>query len=145
MDQIDKIQYRIKKSQYGVGLFAIKYIKKDEEVNGLNISAPSGSYYDISDVEAKLSKEHISLLEDYHCNPSGKIYIPDDYNEYFTKIKSVMFLNHSDTPNIGLINNSVKALKDININDELYVDYNHWCNGTQKIFNSKSYKINYNK
>ena len=141
MNQIDKIQYRVKKSQYGVGLFAIKFIKKDEEVI-LNTGAISGSYYDISDVEAKLSKEHISLLEDYHCNPNfiGKIFIPDDYNEYFTKINSVMFLNHSNTPNIGLINNSVKALKDININEELYVDYSNWCG-----YNHNKYKINYNK
>lgn len=141
MNQIDKIQFRVKKSQYGVGLFAIKFIKKDEEIM-LNLNGPPGSYYDISDVEAKLSKEHISLLEDYHCyqNSIGKIFIPDDYNEYFTKINSVMFLNHSNTPNIGLINNSAKALRDININEELYVDYIHWCG-----FKNNKYKINYNK
>lgn len=140
MNQIDKIQYRVKKSQYGVGLFAIKFIKKDEEI--MFNQGPPGSYYDISDVEAKLSKEHISLLEDYHCyqNNIGKIFIPDDYNEYFTKINSVVFLNHSNTPNIGLINNSVKALRDININEELYVDYIHWCG-----FKHNKYKINYNK
>ena len=135
---IEKIQYRAKKSEHGVGLFTIKSIKKDDEIFGLLDNLGTGSYYDATEVKKNLSKEHISLVEDYHCNPHGELFIPDDYNDYCSKLRIVYFLNHSNKPNIARVDTSIKALRDININEELFVDYNYWCGGTQKILESNS-------
>ena len=52
------------------------------------------------------------------------------------KISTIFLINHSDTPNVEIntIQETAIAKKDININEELLVDYNH-----------KDYRLNADK
>ena len=70
---------------------------------------------------------------------------------FMGKVKTLFFLNHSDTPNVA-VNTSqetVIAIKDININEELLADYNHQdyrMDGDKFIFNKdkQNFNIKYN-
>ena len=147
--QANTLQYRIKRSKYGVGLFAIKKINKGDKLN-FSFEDIKGNYYDKDEVEKYFNKEQVSLLQDYFFSLGGKIFVPDDMSILTKKLKAFFFLNHSDTPNVEIntIQETAIAKKDININEELLADYNHKdyrLNGDKFIFNKdkRYYNIKY--
>ncbi|MEO6489373.1 MAG: SET domain-containing protein [Ferruginibacter sp.] len=104
----------------GIGVFAITVIQKGQ----CNIfSNDKSEWIAISRKEiSELPSPSIALIENYCLFDEGNYYVP----EYGFKIVDlVIFLNHSDQPNIRSINDGedFEALCDINAGEELFIDY----------------------
>ncbi|MEP7164190.1 MAG: SET domain-containing protein [Ferruginibacter sp.] len=104
----------------GIGVFAIADIKKGQR----NIFSNDKSEW------LKIAKEEIASLpahskavvENYCLYDEGNYYVP----EYgFKMVDLVIFLNHSDEPNVISINEGAdfEALTDIRAGTELFIDY----------------------
>ncbi len=104
----------------GIGVFAIVDIKKGQR----NIFSSDKSEW------IKVSKEEVNdlpfhskaLIENYCLYDEDSYYVP----EYgFKMIDLVIFLNHSDDPNVISINEGedFEVIKDIKAGEELFVDY----------------------
>jgi len=104
----------------GIGVFAIADIKKGQR----NIFSNDKSEW------IKISKEEIATLPDHskavvenHCLYDEENYYVPEYG--FKIIDLVIFLNHSDNPNIISINEGedFEAITDIKAGTELLIDY----------------------
>lgn len=104
----------------GIGVFAITLIKKGQR----NIfSNDKSEWIKISKMEiSKLPVHTRDLVENFCLFDEDNYYIP----EYgFKMVDIVIFLNHSDQPNIRSLNEGedFEALRNIQIGEELFIDY----------------------
>ncbi len=104
----------------GIGVFAITDIKKGQQ----NIfSNDKSEWIKVSHAEVSLLPAHTKdLVENFCLFDNEHYYVP----EYGFKIADlVIFLNHSDYPNVMSINDgeNFEALQDIQAGEELFVDY----------------------
>lgn len=105
---------------HGIGVFAIRHIPK-----GTNtiFSKGLGEWISISKEEVAALPVASRLLIENHCLFDEEVYFVPDYG--FKLIDLVIYLNHSDTPNVISIDDGAKfeAIRDIEIGEELFVDY----------------------
>lgn len=105
---------------HGIGVFAIRDIPKGTK----NIfSEGVGEWIKISKEEvAALPMASRDLIEN-HCLFDDDCYFVPDYG--FKLVDLVIYLNHSETPNVSSINDGefFEALRDIKEGEELLVDY----------------------
>jgi SET domain-containing protein len=107
-------------SLHGIGVFAIRDIPKGTRnifSNGI------GEWIKVSKEEVNALPQHAKDLIENHCLfDEGNYFIPD-YG--FKLVDLVIYLNHSDTPNVISINDGeqFEAIVDIKCGEELLVDY----------------------
>ncbi len=123
---------RLKKSTYGVGIFAIKKIPAGTDpFRGIN-----NDYHSIL-----FSKEEIQTLDpavqkmifDF-CSIEGEnVYVP---SIGLNAMDISFFLNHSDNPNIVTIDNGAtfKSSRSIGVDEELTIDYSTYTDEHTKHF-----------
>lgn len=105
---------------HGIGVFAIRDIPKGTRnifSNGI------GEWIKVSKEEVNALPQHAKDLIENHCLfDEGNYFIPD-YG--FKLVDLVIYLNHSDTPNVISINDGeqFEAIVDIKCGEELLVDY----------------------
>ena len=104
----------------GIGVFAITDIKKGQ---GRLFSNDSSEWIRIHKDEIALLPEHSRFLVENHCLYDEDHYFVPEYG--FKMIDLVVYLNHSDQPNVVSINEGEDfiALRDIQAGEELFVDY----------------------
>ena len=104
----------------GVGVFAITNIVKGQR--GI-FSKDSSEWLPVSrDEVARLPAHSRFLVENYCLFDEEQYFIP----EYGFKMADlVVFLNHSDKPNVRSINEGedFEAMRDIEAGEELFIDY----------------------
>ena len=112
----------------GVGVFAVQDIPKG--------CRDMFSKPDVADKWILLSKEevnalppHSKFLVENYCLYDEENYFVPDYG--FKKMDLVLFLNHSDEPNVVSINDGdyFEAIRDIKAGEELLVDYGEIVDG----------------
>lgn len=104
----------------GIGVFAIRKISRGcrsmfSKDNGEWIKIPKSSI-------KKLPLSSQRLVKNY-CTYDNKYYYIEKTG--FKKMDLANFVNHSDEPNIGPVNNGeyFEALRDIQPGEELFLDY----------------------
>jgi SET domain-containing protein len=105
---------------HGIGVFAIQDIPKGTK----NIfSEGVGEWIKITKAEVEALPLHSRALVENHCLFDEDHYFVPDYG--FKLIDLVIYLNHSDTPNVVSVNEGeyFEALRDIKSGEELFVDY----------------------
>ncbi len=105
---------------HGIGVFAIRDIAKGTK----NIfSEAVGEWIKISRAEVEALPQHSKALIENHCLFDQDFYFVPDYG--FKLVDLVIYLNHSDTPNVASVNDGeyFEALRDIPCGEELLVDY----------------------
>ncbi len=105
---------------HGIGVFAIRDIPTGTK----NIfSKESGEWIKVSRAEVDALPLHSRNLVETHCLFDDDHYYLPDYG--FKKLDIVIFLNHSDHPNIISVNDGVyfEAIRDIPCGEELLIDY----------------------
>ncbi len=105
---------------HGIGVFAIRDIPKGTK----NIfSQGVGEWIKLSLSEVDALPKHAKDLVENHCLFDEDAYYVPDYG--FKLVDLVIYLNHSDTPNIISINDGefFEAIVDIQNGQELLVDY----------------------
>ncbi len=111
----------IKPSQlHGIGVFAIRDIPKGTK----NIfSKGVGDWIKVSKEEVDALPQHSKDLIENHCLFDEDFYFIPDYG--FKLVDLVIYLNHSETPNVISLNDGeeFEAIRDIAIGEELLVDY----------------------
>ncbi len=105
---------------HGIGVFAIRDIEKGTR----NIFSKSvGDWITVSRDEVNALPAYSKELVENHClYDDGHYFIPD-YG--FKLFDLVVFINHSDTPNMISVNDGdyFETLRDIQCGEELFVDY----------------------
>ena len=105
---------------HGIGVFAIRDIP-----NGTRdiFSKSKHKWITISKDEVKILPQHSKDIIENHCLFDDENYFIPEYG--FTMIDLVIFLNHSDTPNLISINDGefFEAIVDIKCGEELLIDY----------------------
>ena len=104
----------------GIGVFAIRDIPKGTK----NIfSKGVGDWIKVSKEEVDALPQHSKDLIDNHCLFDEDFYFIPDYG--FKLVDLVIYLNHSDTPNVISLNDGeeFEAIRDIANGEELLVDY----------------------
>ncbi len=104
----------------GIGVFAIALIQQGER----NIfSDDPGEWIKISKSEIAGLPVHAREMVENHCLFDNENFFVPNYG--FKMIDPVIYLNHSDTPNVKSINDGEKfeALRDIKPGEELFVNY----------------------
>jgi SET domain-containing protein len=111
----------IKPSQlHGIGVFAIRDIPKGTK----NIfSKGVGDWIKVSKEEVDTLPQHSKDLIENHCLFDEDYYFIPDYG--FKLVDLVIYLNHSETPNVISLNDGeeFEAIRDIASGEELLVDY----------------------
>ncbi len=111
----------IKPSQlHGIGVFAIRDIPKGTK----NIfSKGVGDWIKVSKEEVEALPQHSKDLIENHCLFDEDYYFIPDYG--FKLVDLVIYLNHSETPNVISLNDGeeFEAIRDIASGEELLVDY----------------------
>ena len=111
----------IKPSQlHGIGVFAIRDIPKGT----INIfSKGVGDWIKVSKEEVDTLPQHSKDLIENHCLFDEDYYFIPDYG--FKLVDLVIYLNHSETPNVISLNDGeeFEAIRDIASGEELLVDY----------------------
>jgi len=105
---------------HGIGVFAIKDIPKGTK----NIfSKGVGDWIKVSKEEVDALPQHSKDLIENHCLFDENFYFIPDYG--FKLVDLVIYLNHSETPNVISLNDGeeFEAIRDIAIGEELLVDY----------------------
>jgi SET domain-containing protein len=105
---------------HGIGVFAIRDILKGTK----NIfSKESGEWIKVHRAEVDALPAHSKNLIETHCLFDDDYYYLPDYG--FKKLDIVIFLNHSENPNIISVNDGVyfEAIRDISCGEELLIDY----------------------
>ena len=105
---------------HGIGVFAIRDIPKGTS----NIfSKGVGDWIKVSKEEVDALPQHSKDLIDNHCLFDEDFYFIPDYG--FKLVDLVIYLNHSDTPNVISLNDGeeFEAIRDIANGEELLVDY----------------------
>ena len=105
---------------HGIGVFAIRDIPKGTQDI---FSEGIGEWIQVSKEEVEVLPSHSRALIENHCLFDDKNYFIPDYG--FKLVDLVIYLNHSDTPNVISINDGEKfeAIRDIVCGEELFVDY----------------------
>ena len=105
---------------HGIGVFAIRDIPKGTS----NIfSKGVGDWIKVSKEEVEALPQHSKDLIENHCLFDEDFYFIPDYG--FKLVDLVIYLNHSETPNVISLNDGeeFEAVRDIAIGEELLVDY----------------------
>ena len=105
---------------HGIGVFAIRDIPKGTK----NIfSQGVGEWIKLTIAEVEALPKHSKDLVENHCLFDEDFYYVPDYG--FKLVDLVIYLNHSDTPNVISINDGERfeAIRDIACGEELFVDY----------------------
>jgi SET domain-containing protein len=105
---------------HGIGVFAIRDIPKGTK----NIfSEGFGDWIQVSKEEVDALPKHSRDLIENHCLFDDNYYLIPEYG--FKLVDLVIYLNHSDTPNVISLNEGeqFEALVDIKEGQELLVDY----------------------
>ena len=105
---------------HGIGVFAIRDIPKGTQDI---FSQGFGEWIEVSREEVEALPEHSRALVENHCLFDEKSYFIPEYG--FKMVDLVIYLNHSDTPNVISINDGERfeAIRDIQVGEELLVDY----------------------
>lgn len=105
---------------HGIGVFAIRDIPKGTQDI---FSQGIGEWIEVSKEEVDALPKHSRDLVENHCLFDDKSYFIPDYG--FKLVDLVIYLNHSDTPNVVSINDGERfeAIRDIACGEELFVDY----------------------
>ena len=104
----------------GIGVFAITDIPKGQR----NIfSNDKSEWVKIPKSDIELLPTHSRFLVENHCLYDEGHYFVPEYG--FKMVDLVVYLNHSDTPNVASINEgeAFEALRDIKEGEELFIDY----------------------
>jgi len=105
---------------HGIGVFAIRDIPKGTK----NIfSKGVGDWIKVSKEEIEALPQHAKDLIENHCLFDEDHYFIPDYG--FKLVDLVIYLNHSETPNVISLNEGeeFEAIRDIAAGEELLVDY----------------------
>ena len=105
---------------HGIGVFAIRAIPKGTK----NIfSKGVGDWIKVSKEEVEALPQHSKDLIENHCLFDENFYFIPDYG--FKLVDLVIYLNHSETPNVISLNDGeeFEAIRDIANGEELLVDY----------------------
>jgi SET domain-containing protein len=104
----------------GIGVFALIDIKKGQRKI---FSDDKSEWIKIPKTEIAALPPHSRALVENYCLYDNDHYFVPEYG--FKMIDLVIFLNHSDYPNIASINEGedFEALRDINEGEELLIDY----------------------
>jgi SET domain-containing protein len=104
----------------GIGVFAITEIKQGQR--GM-FSNDSSEWIRIPKKEIEQLPAHSRYLVENHCLYDEENYFVPEYG--FKLVDPVIFLNHSDTPNVASIDDGsdFEALRDIREGEELFIDY----------------------
>ena len=105
---------------HGIGVFAIRDIPKGTS----NIfSRGVGDWIKVSKEEVEALPQHSKDLIENHCLFDEDSYFIPEYG--FKLVDLVIYLNHSETPNVISLNEGeqFEALVDIKEGEELLVDY----------------------
>ncbi len=105
---------------HGIGVFAIRDIPKGTQDI---FSQGVGEWIEVSKEEVEALPKHSRDLVENHCLFDEQSYFIPDYG--FKLVDLVIYLNHSDTPNVVSINDGERfeAIRDIVVGEELFVDY----------------------
>ena len=105
---------------HGIGVFAIRDIPKGTQDI---FSQGIGDWIEVSKEEVEALPKHSRDLVENHCLFDEKSYFIPDYG--FKLVDLVIYLNHSDRPNVVSINDGERfeAIRDIACGEELFVDY----------------------
>ena len=105
---------------HGIGVFAIRDIPKGTQDI---FSQGIGEWIEVSKEEVDALPKHSRDLVENHCLFDDKSYFIPDYG--FKLVDLVIYLNHSDTPNVVSLNDGemFEAIRDIACGEELFVDY----------------------
>lgn len=105
---------------HGIGVFAIRAIPKGTK----NIfSQGVGDWIKVSKEEVDALPQHSKDLIENHCLFDKNHYFIPDYG--FKLVDLVIYLNHSETPNVISLNEGeqFEAIQDIACGEELLVNY----------------------
>jgi SET domain-containing protein len=105
---------------HGIGVFAIRDIPKGTRDL---FSQGVGEWIKLTIAEVEALPKHSKDLVENHCLfDEGYYYVPD-YG--FKLVDLVIYLNHSETPNVISIDEGefFEAIRDISAGEELLVDY----------------------
>jgi SET domain-containing protein len=105
---------------HGIGVFAIRDIPKGTR----NLfSQGVGEWIKLTIAEVEAMPKHSRDLVENHCLFDEDYYYVPDYG--FKLVDLVVYLNHSDTPNVISINEGeyFEATRDIAAGEELLLDY----------------------
>lgn len=104
----------------GIGVFAITDIEKGRR--GL-FSNDKSEWIKVHKSEIDQLPEHSRFLVENHCLYDDKFYFVPEYG--FKIIDLVIFLNHSENPNIISINDGedFEAIQNIKAGEELFLNY----------------------
>lgn len=113
---------------HGIGVFAIRDIPKGTHDI---FSQGIGEWIEVSKEEVDALPKHSRDLVENHCLFDDKSYFIPDYG--FKLVDLVIYLNHSDTPNVVSINDGERfeAIRDIAFGEELFVDYGTLVEGEE--------------
>ena len=105
---------------HGIGVFAIRSIPKGTRDL---FSQGVGEWIKLTNAEVEALPKHSRDLVENHCLFDEGHYFVPDYG--FKLVDLVIYLNHSDTPNVISINAGefFEATRDIAEGEELLVDY----------------------
>lgn len=105
---------------HGIGVFAIRDIPKGTKDI---FSEGFGDWIKVSRDEVEALPKHSRDLIENHCLFDEDSYFIPEYG--FKLVDLVIYLNHSDTPNVISLNEGAQfeALVDIKAGEELLVDY----------------------
>ena len=105
---------------HGIGVFAIRDIPKGTRDL---FSQGVGEWIKLTIAEVESLPKHSRDLVENHCLFDEDHYYVPDYG--FKLVDLVVYLNHSDTPNVISINEGeyFEATRDIAAGEELLVDY----------------------
>jgi SET domain-containing protein len=105
---------------HGIGVFAIRDIPKGTRDL---FSQGVGEWIKLTIAEVEALPKHSRDLVENHCLFDEDYYYVPDYG--FKLVDLVIYLNHSDTPNIISINEGefFEAIRDITAGEELLLDY----------------------
>lgn len=105
---------------HGIGVFAIRAIPKGTK----NLfSKGFGDWIKVTKEEVDQLPQHSKDLIENHCLFDDECYYVPEYG--FKMVDLVIYLNHSETPNVISINDGeyFEAIRDIQQGEELFVDY----------------------
>lgn len=105
---------------HGIGVFAIRDIPKGTQDI---FSQGIGEWIEVSKEEVEALPKHSRDLIENHCLFDDKSYFIPNYG--FKLVDLVIYLNHSETPNVISMNEGeyFEAIRDIKTGEELFVDY----------------------
>jgi SET domain-containing protein len=113
---------------HGIGVFAIRTIPKGCRTI---FSSGVGEWIRLSFAEVEALPEHSRSMIETYCLYDETHYFVPDYG--FKLMDIVLYLNHSNTPNIISLNDGeqFEALRDIAIGEELLVNYGSIAGGLE--------------